>query len=70
MRICKRCLYTSNHPLGITFDDEGVCSGCRVHEEKDVLDRESHNITIKLDPEIGQVPDCYISIIMFIVGNQ
>jgi len=38
MRICSRCLYASNHPLYITFDEEGVCSGCRVHEEKDVLD--------------------------------
>ena len=38
MRYCKRCLYPENHPLGITFDDEGVCSGCRVHEEKDEID--------------------------------
>ncbi len=38
MRYCVRCLYPENHPLGITFDAEGVCSGCRVHEEKDVLD--------------------------------
>lgn len=35
---CVRCLYTEIHPLGITFDEEGVCSGCRVHEEKDELD--------------------------------
>jgi N-acetyl sugar amidotransferase len=35
---CKRCLYPSNHPLGIVFDDEGICSGCRIHEEKDTLD--------------------------------
>lgn len=35
---CKRCLYSSYHPLGITFDDEGICSGCRIHEEKDYLD--------------------------------
>lgn len=35
---CKRCLYTSAHPLGITLDDEGICSGCRIHEEKDRLD--------------------------------
>ncbi|MDP4013846.1 MAG: N-acetyl sugar amidotransferase [Candidatus Nanopelagicales bacterium] len=35
---CTRCLYGSDHPLGITFDSEGVCSGCRVHEEKDFLD--------------------------------
>lgn len=38
MRYCVRCLYPANHPLRIVFDDEGVCSGCRVHEEKDVLD--------------------------------
>ena len=35
---CTRCLYTENHPLGITFDDSGVCSGCLIHEEKDTLD--------------------------------
>jgi N-acetyl sugar amidotransferase len=35
---CKRCLYSTAHPLGLTLDDEGVCSGCRVHEEKDVID--------------------------------
>lgn len=38
MRYCTRCLYPSNHPLHLTFDSEGVCSGCRVHEEKDFLD--------------------------------
>jgi len=38
MRFCKRCLYPENHPLNIVFDEEGVCSGCRVHEEKDALD--------------------------------
>ena len=38
MQVCTRCLYTSNHPLHLTFDKEGVCSGCRIHEEKDYLD--------------------------------
>ncbi|MCG9094388.1 N-acetyl sugar amidotransferase [Laribacter hongkongensis] len=38
MQVCSRCLYTSAHPLHLTFDEEGVCSGCRVHEEKDQLD--------------------------------
>ena len=38
MKYCKRCLYPSNHPYGLIFDNEGVCSGCRVHEEKDLLD--------------------------------
>ena len=38
LQACVRCLYRSDHPLGLVFDDKGVCSGCRVHEEKDVLD--------------------------------
>lgn len=37
MRYCTRCLYPENHPLHLTFDQEGVCSGCRIHEEKDQL---------------------------------
>lgn len=35
---CKRCLYTNKHPLHLLFDEEGICSGCRVHEEKDIID--------------------------------
>lgn len=37
---CSRCLYPATHPLHIVFDKQGVCSGCRVHEEKDTLDWE------------------------------
>jgi len=35
---CSRCLYPADHPLGLVIDHEGICSGCRVHEEKDTLD--------------------------------
>ena len=38
MKYCTRCVYPANHPLHSTFDAQGVCSGCRVHEEKDSLD--------------------------------
>ena len=38
MIYCNRCLYPANHPYGLVFDDQGVCSGCRIHEEKDALD--------------------------------
>ena len=38
LRGCKRCLYNSSHPLGLIIDDEGICSGCRIHEEKDSID--------------------------------
>ena len=32
VQTCKRCLYNTNHPLGLVLDAEGICSGCRVHE--------------------------------------
>ena len=35
---CKSCLYKSNHPLGILFNQNGVCTGCTVHLEKDLID--------------------------------
>jgi N-acetyl sugar amidotransferase len=35
---CSRCLYTTRHALGLVIDEDGVCSGCRIHEEKDRLD--------------------------------
>jgi len=38
IKFCKRCLYSTAHPLGLTLDDQGICSGCRIHEEKDNLD--------------------------------
>ena len=38
VQTCKRCLYNTSHPLGLVLDAEGICSGCRVHEEKDRLD--------------------------------
>lgn len=37
LQVCKKCLYSSNHPLGITFDENGICSGCSIHKEKDTL---------------------------------
>jgi N-acetyl sugar amidotransferase len=38
IQFCKRCLYSTAHPLGLIIDNEGICSGCRIHEEKDTLD--------------------------------
>lgn len=47
MKYCKRCLYPENHPLGIIIDDEGICSGCRVHEEKFTLDWKTREQKLK-----------------------
>lgn len=38
MKFCNICLYPDNHALNIIFDEQGVCSGCRVHEEKYQID--------------------------------
>ena len=35
---CKRCHYPASHPLGLTFNAEGICSGCLIHQEKLNLD--------------------------------
>ena len=67
MRYCLRCLYPENHPLSITFDDEGVCSGCRVHEEKDEIDweeksRELERILSPYRNRSGSSYDCIIPV--------
>jgi N-acetyl sugar amidotransferase len=40
MAECTRCLYDDTHPFGLVLDDDGVCSGCRIHREKSELDWE------------------------------
>jgi len=47
VQICTECLYPSTHPLGITFDDKGVCSGCRIHREKNTLDWGARSESLK-----------------------
>ncbi len=37
IQFCKRCLYSTEHPLGLIINDKGICSGCEIHEEKDFL---------------------------------
>lgn len=38
MQYCVRCFYHEHHPLNITFTEDGLCSGCVVHEEKNEID--------------------------------
>ena len=35
---CKRCVYPSSSAVPLSFDKNGICSGCRVHEEKKEID--------------------------------
>ena len=67
MKYCTRCLYPANHPLGITFDQRGVCSGCLIHEEKDILNWQERGENLKkiLDSfrnKDGKNYDCIIPV--------
>ena len=35
---CKNCVYPSSSATPLTFDDQGVCSGCRVSQQKEEID--------------------------------
>lgn len=64
---CIRCLYTIFHPLGLVLDDEGVCSGCRIHEEKDNLDWERRweklkDLIAPYKVESGRSYDCIVPV--------
>jgi len=37
-KVCKKCLYSENHALGIVINEDGICSGCLVHDEKYKID--------------------------------
>jgi len=71
MKYCKRCLYPENHPLGICIDEEGVCSGCRVHEEKYNIDWDERadelaGLFSRYKDRDGAFYDCVIPV----VGNS
>lgn len=67
MKYCKRCLNPENHPLGITFDERGVCSGCLVHEEKYEIDwkqkeKDFEEILSQYRDRPGTFYDCIIPV--------
>ena len=37
LKNCKRCLYPENHALNIIINSDDICSGCKIHEEKDSI---------------------------------
>jgi N-acetyl sugar amidotransferase len=38
MRYCTRCVYPAAAATPLTFDADGVCSGCRTHDERKNID--------------------------------
>ena len=49
MRYCLRCCYPENTKPSIIFDEQGICSGCRTHEQraKEVVDWDSKKEELK-----------------------
>lgn len=64
---CVRCLYSVFHPLGLVLDDEGICSGCRIHEEKNTLDwdarwKKLEDLVAPYKVESGRTYDCIVPV--------
>ncbi len=34
INFCKICCYSDTHPLGLVINNNGVCTGCKIHQEK------------------------------------
>ncbi|MDB4210244.1 N-acetyl sugar amidotransferase [Gammaproteobacteria bacterium] len=67
MQYCTRCLNPANHALNITFDVNGICSGCLVHQEKYEIDwtKKEKDLASLLDhfaSRAGSSYDCIIPV--------
>lgn len=66
MKNCKYCLYDSNHPFGMTYDNQ-KCLGCITHNEKYNLDWNSRYIFLKEEvnkaKNKSQTYDCVVPVI-------
>ena len=67
MQFCSRCLYPEIHPLRIDFDEDGICTGCLIHEEKDQIDwierlQELRTLVEPYRNETGINYDCIIPV--------
>ena len=47
MRYCARCLYPENAKPTILFDEDCICSGCRVHESKEQINWHERKVMLE-----------------------
>src|SRR3989338_8391220 len=47
MRYCKKCVYQASSAVPLVFDENGICSGCRVHEQNKKIDWEKREDMLK-----------------------
>ncbi len=54
MKYCSNCVYPSNHPLFLTFNEKGLCSGCVTHQEKYQIDwnKKRKELEILIDSQL------------------
>lgn len=57
MRYCTKCVYPSSSAVPLLFDDNGVCSGCRVSAQKPKIDWDERLEMIKEIAEEYRVRD-------------
>lgn len=70
MEYCKRCVYPANAKPDIIFDEQGVCSGCRLIESRPAIDWEERERWLKellkeyktKMKEAGRLYDCIIPV--------
>lgn len=70
MQYCQRCLYPENHALNIIFDEQGICSGCRVHEEKYTIDwQQKEQELSQLLAQYRNRPDTHYDCVIPVTGT-
>jgi len=63
---CRKCLYNTSHPFGLTLNN-GECSGCLTHKEKDFFDWEIKRLellnVLKKYKTSGRKYDCVVPVV-------
>lgn len=60
---CNKCVYPSSSAVPLVFDENGICSGCRTHEEKKNIDWDERLKWLLSDIEQYRKPSGYECII-------
>jgi len=60
---CEKCVYPSSSAVPLSFDESGVCSGCRVHGQKGKIDWDARLEMLLEDIEPYRKPSGYECII-------
>jgi N-acetyl sugar amidotransferase len=63
IRWCRKCVYPSSSAIPLTFDENGHCSGCRVHTQKKEIDWEERLSWLIEDIDQYRKPSGYECII-------